>query len=131
MIIVNPNNTKHTISIVSRYDLTKYTDELLAFVDRVKVDGGTTESLDCLDGSTLLILSIKDSFKGESTDVENTFVIGNGKLSVTFDYDFRVEGRYEITISNEDDTEVAYRGIILATSQETQEYKLTNDKFYY
>jgi hypothetical protein len=131
MIIVNPTETTHTISIVSRYDLTKYTDELLAFVDRVKVDGGTTESLDCLYGSNLLILSIKDSFKGESTDVENTFVIENGKLSVTFDYDFRVEGRYEITISNEDDTEVAYRGIILATSQETQEYKLTNDKFYY
>jgi hypothetical protein len=131
MIIVNPTETTHTISIVSRYDFTKYTDELLEFVDRVKVDGGTTESLDCLGGSTVILLRVKDSFKGESTDVENTFVIENGKLSVTFDYDFRAEGRYEITISNEDDTEVAYRGIILATLQETQEYKLTNDKFYY
>jgi hypothetical protein len=131
MIIVNPTETTHTISIVSRYDFTKYTDDVIAFEGRVEGDGGTVESLDCLGGSTVILLMIKDSFKGESTDVENTFVIENGKLSVTFDYDFRVEGRYEITISNEDDTEVAYRGIILATSQETQEYKLTNDKFYY
>ena len=131
MIIVNPTETTHTISIVSRYDLTKYTDELIAFVDRVKGDGGTTESLDCLDGSTILIMSIKDSFKGESTDIENTFIIAKGKLSITFDYDFRSEGRYELAISNEDNTEVAYRGIILATTQGTQEYKLTKDKFYY
>ena len=131
MIVVNPNETTHTISIVSRYDLTRYTDELIAYVDRVEGDGGTVESLDCLDGSNVLIVRIKDSFKGESTDVENTFNFENGKLSVVFDYDFRDEGRYEVVIYNEDSTDVAYRGIFIATTQETQDYKLTNDKFYY
>tara|TARA_R110002072_G_scaffold134787_2_gene275784 strand:- start:453 stop:767 length:315 start_codon:yes stop_codon:yes gene_type:complete len=104
MIIVNPNNTTHTISIVSRYDVSESSD---------------------------VIVDIKDSFKGESTDVENTFIIEKGKLSITFDYDFRNEDRYELAISNEDNAEVAYRGIILATTQGTQEYKLTNDKYYY
>ena len=104
MIIVNPTETTHTISIVSRFEINESSD---------------------------IIVSIKDSFKGESTDIENTFIIAKGKLSITFDYDFRSEGRYELAISNEDNTEVAYRGIILATTQGTQEYKLTNDKFYY
>ena len=138
-IVVFVSNTKGKINkagleaICYAADMAKTTGDSVTAITAgsVEGDGGTVESLDCLDGSNVIIVRIKDSFKGESTDVENTFNFENGKLSVVFDYDFRDEGRYEVVIYNEDSTDVAYRGIFIATTQETQDYKLTNDKFYY
>ena len=35
------------------------------------------------------------------------------------------------TLTFSEGTEIVYRGIAIATSQDTQEYQLTNDKYYF
>lgn len=105
MIIVNPDNTNHTISVVPRFDIKT--------------------------GSGDLSMVITDSFKGESETLVNTFDVAKGKLLVTFDYTFRSESRYDIAVTYLNTLEVIYRGAAIATNQDTQEYKLTNNKFYY
>ena len=134
MIVVNPNNTTHTISIVPRFDVTTVTKEVQAFVDRVSADSGIIEDDGCVKDSIqedYLSLIVTDNFKSESVSLENTFEIQEGKVVLTFDYDFRSESRYDVVINYINTSEVIYRGIFIATIQEAQEYKLTKNKFYY
>lgn len=134
MIIVNPNNTTHTVSVVPRFDVATVTEEVQAFVDRVSADSGIVEDDGCIKGSIqedYLSIIITDNFKGESTLLENTFEVQDGKLVLTFDYSFRSEGRYDVVVNYINTLEVIYRGIFIATTQDSQEYLLTKDKFYY
>ena len=134
MIIVNPDNTTHTVSVVPRFDVKSVTQEVQAFVDRVSADSGVSESEDCTVDvlkKDFLSVVITDGFKDVSNSLDNTFDVLNGKLVITFDYDFRSESRYDIAVTYTNTLEVIYRGAIVATTQETQEYKLTKDKFYY
>jgi len=134
MIIVNPNNTTHTVSVVPRFDVESVTEEVQAFVDRVSADSGIVEDDGCIKGSIqedYLSIIITDNFKGESTLLENTFEVQDGKLVLTFDYSFRSEGRYDVVVNYINTLEVIYRGIFIATTQDSQEYLLTKDKFYY
>ena len=134
MIIVNPNNTTHTVSVVPRFDVESVTEEVQAFVDRVSADSGIVEDDGCVKGSIqedYLSIIITDNFKGESTLLENTFEVQDGKLVLTFDYSFRSEGRYDVVVNYINTLEVIYRGIFIATTQDSQEYLLTKDKFYY
>ena len=133
-MIINPNNTTHTISVIPRFDVESVTEEVQAFVDRVSADSGIVESADCTRDSIqkdYLSIIITDNFKSESTSVSNTFEVEDGKVVLTFDYDFRSESRYDVVINYVNTSEVIYRGIFIATTQETQDYKLTKDKFYY
>tara|TARA_B110000037_G_C16993487_1_gene454105 strand:- start:35 stop:439 length:405 start_codon:yes stop_codon:yes gene_type:complete len=134
MTVVNPNNTTHTISVVPRFDVESVTEEVQAFVDRVSADSGIVESEECTRDSIqedYLSIIITDNFKSESTSVNNTFEVEDGKVVLTFDYDFRSENRYDVVINYVNTSEVIYRGIFIATTQGTQDYKLTNDKYYY
>mgnify|MGYP003676801486 CR=1 FL=1 len=134
MIIVNPNNTTHTVSVVPRFDVESVTEEVQAFVDRVSADSGIMEEDGCVKSGIqedYLSIIITDNFKGTSTLLENTFEVQDGKLILTFDYTFRSESRYDVVINYINTLEVIYRGVFIATTQETQEYKLTKDKFYY
>ena len=134
MTVVNPNNTTHTISVVPRFDVESVTEEVQAFVDRVSADSGIVESEECTRDSIqkdYLSIIITDNFKSESTSVSNTFEVEDGKVVLTFDYDFRSESRYDVVINYVNTSEVIYRGIFIATTQETQDYKLTKDKYYY
>ena len=134
MIVVNPDNTTHIISVVPRLDIESVSKEVQAFVDRVSADSGSVESEDCTADvlkKDFLSVTITDSFKDASDLLDNTFDVLNGKLVITFDYDFRSESRYDIAVTYTNTLEVIYRGAIVATTQETQEYKLTKDKFYY
>ena len=134
MTVVNPNNTTHTVSVVPRFDVESVTEEVQAFVDRVSADSGIMESEDCTRDSIqedYLSIIITDNFKSESTSVSNTFKVEDGKVVLTFDYDFRSESRYDVVINYVNTLEVIYRGIFIATTQGTQDYKLTKDKFYY
>ena len=135
MIIVNPNNTTHTVSVVPRFDVESVTEEVQAFVDRVSADSGIIENNgSCIKDSIqedFLSVVITDSFKDVSNSLDNTFEVLNGKLIITFDYDFRSESRYDVAVTYINTSEVIYRGAMVATTQETQEYKLTKDKFYY
>ena len=102
MIIVNPNETEHTISVVPRY-FSDNTNDLV----------------------------IVDSFNALSQSVVNSSIESEGKLLITFSFDFREESRYDVKYVDNTTNEVVYRGQLIATTQESQDYKLTNDKFYY
>ena len=134
MIIVNPNNITHTVSVVPRFDIGTAKDELAGFIKRVNSDSGILESEDCASSvvqKDFIGVVITDSFKSKSDSLESTFDIQDGKLIITFDYDFRSESRYDVAITYLNASEVIYRGIFIATTQDTQSYSLTKDKFYY
>ena len=134
MIIVNPNNISHAIYVVPRFDIESASEEVSGFIKRVYSDDGIVEDTDCVAdvvGTDFLSVVIRDSFKGTAVSLDNTFDVVSGKLIITFDYEFRSESRYDITVTYLNTSEVIYRGAAVATTQDTQEYKLTNDKFYY
>jgi hypothetical protein len=102
MIVVNPNETQHTISVVPRYFPENTTDVIIV-----------------------------DGFNSSSNSVTNSHTKSEGKLLITFSFDFISEGRYDVKIVDETTNEIVYRGQLIATTQVTQDYKLTKDKFYY
>lgn len=109
MIVVNPTETRHNISLIPRY----YTTD--AFVLELK-----NESTNVL--STINIVLSGSSFT-------NNFSISDGYLFLKFDADFLENDKFRITLKQGD--EIMYRGKIKATSQEPQDYKQTKDKYYY
>tara|TARA_R110000803_G_scaffold37563_1_gene80937 strand:+ start:12768 stop:13076 length:309 start_codon:yes stop_codon:yes gene_type:complete len=102
MIVVNPNELSHTIKIIPRYE-----------------------------SDNSLNLSIKDNFRDITTDMTPTYSYFEGVLSLTFDYTFSDEGRYQVSLTDTVSNEVVYRGAFISTTQDTQDYKLTEDKFYF
>ena len=131
-MIINPNNTTHTISVIPRFYVDTVTQEIQDFVDRVSADSGIVEDDGCIRESiqeSFLSVIVTDSFKNESTSLENAFEIENGMLVVTFDYTFTDESSYNITINYVNTSEVIYRGLILATTQDTQDYSLTQSEY--
>tara|TARA_R110002073_G_scaffold161039_1_gene316677 strand:- start:2296 stop:2700 length:405 start_codon:yes stop_codon:yes gene_type:complete len=131
-MIINPNNTTHTISVIPRFYVDTVTQEIQDFVDRVSADSGIVEDDGCIKSSIqedFLSVIVTDSFKNESTSLENAFEIENGMLVVTFDYTFTDESSYNIAINYVNTSEVIYRGLILATVQDTQDYSLTQSEY--
>lgn len=131
-MIINPNNTTHTISVIPRFYVDTVTQEIQDFVDRVSADSGIVEDDGCIKESIqedFLSVIVTDSFKNESTSLENAFEIENGMLVVTFDYTFTDESSYNIAINYVNTSEVIYRGLILATVQDTQDYSLTQSEY--
>tara|TARA_R110000744_G_scaffold60944_1_gene126190 strand:+ start:258 stop:662 length:405 start_codon:yes stop_codon:yes gene_type:complete len=131
-MIINPNNTTHTISVIPRFYVDTVTQEIQDFVDRVSADSGIVEDDGCIKSSIqedFLSVIVTDSFKNESTSLENAFEIENGMLVVTFDYTFTDESSYNIAINYVNTSEVIYRGLILATTQDTQDYSLTQSEY--
>lgn len=64
-----------------------------------------------------------------STTVANTHVIRDGNLTVTYDFTFVDKDKYQIKI--DDGTAVVYRGKLIVTDQEPQEYKLSDGRYIY
>ena len=112
------------------------------YTERVEGDSGDVESISCVDALNLYALSIipryyptgvvnlniKDTTTGYDNTPEVSYSIVNGVLSFTFELETTNETRYQVTLS--EGTEVVYRGIAIYTTQDTQEYLLTNDKYY-
>tara|TARA_R110000772_G_scaffold5839_1_gene20805 strand:+ start:1382 stop:1687 length:306 start_codon:yes stop_codon:yes gene_type:complete len=69
----------------------------------------------------------------ESTKVEvlvaSTYIIQNGFVFLNFDKTFSDGQKYRIKIT--ENSNVVFRGKLLVTTQDTQEYKLTKGKYYY
>ena len=130
---VNTNDTTHTISIVPRFFVESATKEVQDFIARVVSDSGIMESNDnCIKDSIqdgFLYVVITDSFRGVDISLDNDFEILNGKLLVTFDYNFEDEHNYQIKIIHPNTNEVVYRGEIIATTQSTQEYSSTTNRY--
>ena len=113
------------------------------YTERVEGDSGDVESISCVDALDLYALSIipryypsgvvnlniKDTTTGYDNTQEVSYSIVNGVLSFTFELETTNETRYQVTLS--EGTEIVYRGIAIYTTQDTQEYLLTNDKYYF
>ena len=76
-----------------------------------------------------LTLSLFNESTRVSTDVANTYATLNGELTITYTFTFADNDKYEILIKETD--EVVYRGKIIATTQVSQAYKLSNGLYYY
>ena len=96
---VNTNNTSHLLKITPRL-------------------------FQCTD----IEIVITDSFKRVVDTVYPTYWEDNNLLNVSFDYDFTDENNYQIKITDAD-SEIVYRGEILSTTQESQDYSATNNRY--
>jgi len=69
----------------------------------------------------------------ELTQVETTltpiYVTQNGIMTLTFDFNFSENDKYQVKIT--DANGIIYRDKIFATSQITQDFKATNDLYFY
>jgi|TARA_R110000764_G_scaffold54226_2_gene118150 hypothetical protein len=101
-MIVTSENTNHSLKIVPRY-------------------------YPC----NPLTLTISDSAVNSSVDITPSYYESNNKLVIKFDYTFTENSRYRVSLTDTSNNEVVYRGKLIMTTQETQEFKLTTDKFYY
>jgi uncharacterized membrane protein len=100
-MIVNPNLTTHTIKLVPRFST-----------------------------SNVLTLTVTDSTLGTSTDLTTTYTTGGDyKLALTFDYTFTAESSYQLKLTDDVTNEIVYRGLVLATTQNSQTYKLTENLY--
>jgi len=100
MILVIPTDTEHTASLIPRYI-----------------------PLDIIN-----VTLYNEATQVESTPLNN-YSITNGIMSVTFDFNFIKDDKYQLKI---DDTNgIIYRGKLIATDQDPQEFKQTNDLYYY
>lgn len=100
MNVVSPNNTEHTIKLIPRYY-----------------------------PSAAITMSLFNEATQVSEDVDNTYVITDGNLFLTFEYTFTENQKFQIKLDEVE--EVVYRGKIVSTTQDPQEYKLTNNVYYY
>ncbi len=71
--------------------------------------------------------------RDEFTDIEytpTTTYISEKRLTVLmFEHTFKESDSYQVTVKEGRD--IIYRGILFATTQNTQDFKLTKDKYYY
>lgn len=77
--------------------------------------------------STVVFTIYNESSKLE-TIIPNTYTIENGLFTLIFDYTFTDKDKFDIKI---EENSIVYRGKLMITDQGTQEYKLTNDLYYY
>jgi len=113
------------------------------YTKRVECDNGQVESVACVDAlgmyalsivpryypTGVLTLNVKDTTTGYDNTQDVSYSVSNGVLSFAFKLTTTNETRYQITLS--ESSEIVYRGIAIATTQDTQEYQLTKDKYYY
>ena len=69
-----------------------------------------------------------EATRAEAT-VPNVSSTLDGRFSVKFDFTFAENDKYQIKISK--NSEILYRGKLIATSQQPQEYKLTKNLYFY
>lgn len=98
-MVVNTNNTSHLLKVTPRL-------------------------FPCTD----IEIYITDSFRSTVDVVSPTYWEDNNLLNISFDYSFEDESNYQIKITDEN-SEVVFRGEILSTSQNTQDYSLTSNRY--
>lgn len=102
-MIVNPNDITHTIKVTPRFY-----------------------------PSNTLSIRIDDAYKSTTDYITPSYALGSdNKLALTFDYTFSNESSYSIAITDTITDEMVYRGLILATTQNTQDYSLTADQYHW
>lgn len=76
-----------------------------------------------------LVVSLYNEATSVTTTPTNTYNITNGKLNITFTFTFVENDRHQVKIT--EGTNVVYRGKTITTSQEPQDYSLTNGLYIY
>ena len=76
-----------------------------------------------------LVVQLYNEASKEVTTPSNTYNITNGKLNITFTFTFVDKDRHQIKVT--EGNTVVYRGKLLTTTQDPQDFKLTNDLYYY
>ena len=79
--------------------------------------------------STNIVVELYNEATNVTTSPSNTYTITNGKVNITFTFTFLENDRHQLKVT--EGTEVVYRGKTLTTSQEPQEFKLTNGLYTY
>jgi hypothetical protein len=98
MNVVNPTNTTHTLSLIPRYYVCGTVD-LFIYNESTQVE----------------------------TNVSNLYLVEDGYLTLTFDFNFTERYRYQYRLVS--DSEIIYRGLIFATSQEVENYLTDNNTY--
>jgi len=62
-------------------------------------------------------------------NVDNTHTVTDGVLFLSFEYTFTENQKFQIKLNQ--DNEIVFRGKLIATSQTPQDYKLTNNVYFY
>lgn len=101
MKVANPNNTAHDFTFIPRF----YTED------------------------SLFLVLYNEATKETST-VSNTYILTDGNVTISYSFDFSNNSKYQIKITDSSDN-VVYRGKLIATSQNTQDYKLTDSLYIY
>jgi hypothetical protein len=99
---------------------------------KVVLPSETTHTIQLIprfDPYTLLVLSLFKEATRVTTTPVNTYYMQNGYLYITFDGTFIEGEKYQIKIAS--GTDIVWRGKLLCTSQVSQQYKLTNDLYFY
>lgn len=99
---------------------------------KVVLPSETTHTIQLIprfDPYTLLVLSLFKEATRVTTTPVNTYYMQNGYLYITFDGTFIDGEKYQIKIASGSD--IVWRGKLLCTSQVSQQYKLTNDLYFY
>jgi len=76
-----------------------------------------------------ITMSLFNETTQTSENVDNSYTITDGNLFLTFEYTFTENQKFQIKL--DEDAEIVYRGKLIATSQDPQDYKLTNNLYYY
>lgn len=101
MKVVNPELTTHTTVLIPRFET-----------------------------SSLVTFDLTNETTKETTSITvDTQDLTDGIMSITYDNTFTDKQKYEMKLYNAEG--VVYRGKIIATTQETQDYKLTNGLYFY
>jgi len=79
--------------------------------------------------STNIVVELYNEATNVTTSPSNTYTITNGKVNITFTFTFLENDRHQLKVT--EGTEVVYRGKTLTTSQEPQDFKLTNGLYTY
>jgi len=103
MIVVNPTDVTHNVEIVLR-----------------KSPSTTNFTLELKDDITKVVTSIVVTYT----------VVNQGRITFSFDHNFNSGDSYQVKILDVDNT-ILYRGLLYATSQVTQEFELTDGKYFW
>ena len=79
---------------------------------------------------TAVVVSIFNETSQVTTTPANSYVIRNGEMIVSFTQTFVDKDKHQIKIVDSN-SKVVFRGKTICTSQEPQDFKLTNGLYYY
>lgn len=73
-------------------------------------------------------LSLFNEATQSSETVDNEYTVTDGNFFLTFTYEFTENQRFQIKLK--EDSEVVYRGKLISTTQQPQEYKVTQGVYF-